>query len=69
MDIEGCELDAIRGARETIKEYKPKLAISIYHRPEDVITIPNEILTIRHDYKFFIRHYTFGESETVLYGI
>lgn len=69
MDIEGSELETIKGAKNIIKEYKPKLAICIYHKNEDIWQIPITILRIRNDYKFYIRHYSFGHHETVLYGI
>ena len=69
MDIEGAEIDAIRGASKTIKKYKPKLAICIYHNPEDIVEIPKTIMEIRNDYKFYIRHYTSCFYETVLYAI
>ncbi len=69
MDIEGAEVKAIEGAEKTIKAYKPKLAISIYHKPEDIMEIPLAIMKIRDDYKFYIRHYSsFPTVETILYG-
>lgn len=35
MDIEGAELDALRGAEQTIRRFKPKILIEnhIFHRP------------------------------------
>lgn len=69
MDIEGSELNALHGAAETIKRYKPKLAICIYHKLEDIIEIPQYIHSLVPEYKFYVRHYSFGAAETVLYAI
>ena len=69
MDIEGSELKALQGAEETIKKYKPKLAISIYHKPEDIVEIPAYLKEIVPEYKFKIRHYTDHAYETVLYAV
>ena len=69
MDIEGSELRALYGAKETIKKYKPKLAVCIYHKPEDLIEIPQYIYRLRNDYKFYIRNHSPYGVETVLYGI
>lgn len=69
MDIEGAELNALKGAERTIRVQKPKLAICIYHKPEDVREIPNLLLDYVPDYKFYIRHYSFSTWETVLYAI
>jgi len=69
MDIEGAELNALKGAEQTIKKYKPKLAICIYHKPEDVWEIPNLLLEFVPDYKFYIRHYSLNCCETVLYAL
>lgn len=69
MDVEGAELESLIGAQETIKKYKPKLAISLYHKPEDIINIPEYIMKCRDDYKFYVRHYTSCTYETILYAI
>lgn len=69
MDIEGCELKALEGAEKTIKAFKPKLAICVYHKPEDIIDIPMKILQFNQNYKFFLRHYSYVDTETVLYAI
>lgn len=68
MDIEGSELLALQGAEKTIKKYKPKLAICVYHKPEDIVEIPYYIYKLRPDYKFYLRHYAYpSTAETVLY--
>lgn len=69
MDIEGAELNALKGAEKTIRELKPKLAICIYHKPEDIWEIPSLLLDYVPDYKFYIRHYNFSANETVLYAL
>lgn len=69
MDIEGAELKAIYGAKRIIVSNKPKLAICIYHKPEDIYTIPITLLELNPSYKFYLRHYSFGEEETVLYAV
>ena len=69
MDIEGAELNALKGAERTIKKHKPKLAICIYHKPEDVWEIPNLLFDFVPDYKFYIRHYSFTNWDTVLYAV
>ncbi|MHC1724168.1 MAG: FkbM family methyltransferase [Aminipila sp.] len=69
MDIEGAELEALKGSRNLIIENKPKLAICAYHKPEDLYTLPELIKTYCDDYKFFLRHYTDSIYETVLYAI
>lgn len=69
MDIEGAEYQAILGAKKTIEKYKPKLAICVYHKPEDVWELPWLIHEINPEYKFYLRHYSFGDVETVLYAL
>ena len=68
MDIEGAELKALEGARKTILKYTPRLAISIYHKFLDIYEIADYILQLNSDYKFYIRHYTTGDWETILYA-
>jgi FkbM family methyltransferase len=69
MDIEGAEGSAINGSKQTIKSNHPILAISAYHRSDDFWKIPEQILSIRNDYKLYFRHYTEGISESVMFFI
>lgn len=57
LDIEGSELDMLHGAAKTISRWKPKMAISAYHRPEDLWTLVAYIKSIRPDYEFKFRDY------------
>lgn len=69
MDIEGAEYEALLGAKKTIKNYKPKLAISIYHKRCDIWEIPILLLSYNSDYKFYLRTYSFSGNDTVLYAL
>lgn len=69
MDIEGAELYALKGASETIRRFKPKLAISVYHKPDDMIVIPEYIQSLNPDYRFYLDYYTIIGDEIVLYAI
>ncbi|QTH42267.1 FkbM family methyltransferase [Cohnella sp. LGH] len=69
MDIEGAELEALKGARETIVKYRPRLAICVYHKPEDMLEIQLFLQSLVPDYQFYIRHYSFADNETVLYAV
>jgi len=40
MDIEGAEVPALEGARETLKRWHPRMALAAYHKPDDPVTIP-----------------------------
>ena len=67
MDVEGAEAAVIEGARRVIETHHPKIAVSVYHRPADLVNIPDKVLAIRDDYEIALRHYTEGFTETVMY--
>ncbi|MCI9577213.1 MAG: FkbM family methyltransferase [Oscillibacter sp.] len=69
MDIEGAELESLQGARKTIRRDRPKLAVCIYHKPEDMIEIPLYIKELVPEYKLYIRHHSNSGTETVLYAV
>lgn len=57
FDVEGNELKAIEGGKNTIKEMHPLMFISCYHRSEDYFTIPLKVFSINNNYKLYMRHY------------
>ena len=69
LDVEGAEYKALEGARNTIIQNRPKLAISVYHKPEDIFELPELILSMNEEYRFYLRHYQLGQFETILYAV
>ena len=69
MDIEGAELNALKGAEKTILRCHPKLAISLYHSIDDFKTIPRYLNSLGLSYKYYLDHHTIYENETVLFAV
>ncbi|GHU50053.1 hypothetical protein AGMMS49975_00320 [Clostridia bacterium] len=67
MDVEGAEMEVLLGMEMTIKTYKPKLAVCIYHKHEDLTEISSYLIGLVPEYKFHIRHYNSNETEEVLF--
>jgi len=68
MDIEGAELNALKGAEKTIIKNRPKLAISIYHQLQDFWEIPLYIIGLVPEYNIYVRHHGKRIIETALYA-
>jgi hypothetical protein len=69
FDIEGAELSALKGAYNTIQKFKPKLAVCIYHLPNDLWEI---ILYIKEQFPFYnfsVRTHQHDGLDFVLYAI
>lgn len=70
MDVEGSELKALRGAVQTLENFQPTLAICVYHKDEDLITIPQFLRNFYKNSKFYLRKYNKNNLfELVLYVI
>jgi hypothetical protein len=68
MDIEGSEMNALRGAENIIIQHRPKLAICVYHKPADLWEIPLYLKELVSDYKLHLRHHSDFLNETVCYA-
>ena len=66
LDIEGAELEMLHGAEKTITRCKPKMAVSAYHKLEDLWTLATYIKSLRGDYEFEFRHYQIDYNDYVL---
>lgn len=69
MDIEGGEVDALRGAEETLKRFTPRLAISVYHCPHDLPDIVTLVRQACPDYRLYLSHKSLGLAEMVLFVV
>src|SRR5262249_42950605 len=69
MNIEGAEIEALKGGRDLIEKYTPKLAISGYHRPTDLWQLPRLILELNGAYKLYLRQQDGGIIESVIYAV
>lgn len=59
MDIEGAELKALEGAKNTIEQYRPKLYVCTYHRNEDMFALPFKIKELYDGYKIYFRQHPY----------
>ena len=70
MDIEGAEMEALKGCSDIIKKQSPKMAICVYHRIEDMWLIPIYLKEMNDKYRLYIRHHAkWWVSETVCYAV
>ena len=63
LDVEGAELDVLRGAVTTIARFKPILALSAYHKWDDFWTLMNFLKSIRPDYEFAMRQFVMSRED------
>jgi FkbM family methyltransferase len=68
MDVEGAELNVLRGARGTLERFAPKLAVAAYHRDDDLVRIPQELDSLASDYRLYLQTFSPVEDETVLFA-
>jgi FkbM family methyltransferase len=54
-DLEGFEMSMLRGAAETIRAHKPRIAITTYHKPEDPVEISRWLKSVNPNYRFLLK--------------
>lgn len=69
MDIEGAEMEALKGAEAVLRKFRPKLAITVYHDFRDFWTIPQFLDALGLGYRFHLRHFKIHAEETVLFAV
>jgi FkbM family methyltransferase len=68
LDVEGSEMNVLHGARNVIEKWRPKMAISLYHRREHLLEIPEFLLSLHGDYRFSISVNNASFVDMVLYA-
>ena len=69
-DVEGADRETLLGAKNTLKNFKPKLNFSAYHRFEDIFTLPLLIRELNPDYRIYLRHHPYIPAwDTNLYCV
>lgn len=70
FDVEGAEEQALLGCKETIRQFRPKLAISAYHRNSDLWLLPKTLWQMEDEYRIFLRHHPYFPAwETNFYAL
>lgn len=70
FDVEGAEEQSIIGAINTIKQYKPNILLSAYHKNSDLHLLPLMVNDIYDGYKIYLRHHPYIPAwETNFYFI
>lgn len=69
LDIEGFEEQALTGAINLIRSLKPKLQISVYHKPHDLFSLALWLHEAAPGYKFYLGHHDSYHCETDIYAI
>lgn len=54
LDVEGAELHCLRGAREAIQKFRPKMMICLYHLQEDIFTLIHFVHDLNLGYTFYL---------------
>lgn len=69
LDVEGAEREALIGAAETVRRYSPRMVVSAYHRPYDLIDLSLQLAAMG-DYDLYIRQPPYYPAwDTCIYAV
>ena len=69
LDIEGAEIDALAGMRETVRRHRPALAVCAYHRQDHLWRVPLALASACEEYDFFLRPHGAEGWDLVCYAV
>ena len=67
--LEGCELSALKGAKNTILKCRPIIVTTSYHNDEGIWKLPMWLMSIIPDYRFYFRLHSWCGTGGVVYGL
>lgn len=69
LDVEGYEHQAISGGSSMVKNLRPKLQISAYHRADDLFSLVFRVQELLPEYRFYMGHHDAYHTETDIYAL
>ncbi|HWH96486.1 MAG TPA: FkbM family methyltransferase [Baekduia sp.] len=69
VDVEGAELQVLRGAEHTLRTQRPRLALAGYHRPDDLAVLPSYVAALGLQYRWYLQCSTMTDIDTILFGV
>jgi FkbM family methyltransferase len=69
LDVEGAEIETLKGMQKLIEKQKPSLLVSAYHAPEHLYEIIDLISAWNLEYRFHLRVHEYNTFGTVIYAI
>lgn len=69
LDVEGAERAALSGMKKTVAKQRPVLAVSAYHRPEDLWEIPMLLKEENSNTRVYLRQHGHCAFDSVAYAI
>ena len=69
VDVEGADLGVLEGAARTIAEQRPRLALACYHKPDDLVTLPDFVDSLGVEYRWYLQCSTMTDIDTVAFGV
>jgi FkbM family methyltransferase len=66
-DVEGMEMEFLRGAAQTIRKCRPKMALCVYHYPSHLYEVAEYVRNLVPEYRFALRQHAPLFGDFVLY--
>jgi FkbM family methyltransferase len=69
LHLEGYELEALKGARQTLLDHRPIVAATVYHNDDGIWRTPLWLMKTLKDYRLLFRLHSYCGTSAVIYAI